>query len=238
MIKKILAPLSILLVFTFSFALFSLSSTPVYAQSIDGFDTLDSSYFDESQSTMTIDAVRIDSDKDAWIIKYEANDEPNEIIIQKSIIKGLFIVFGIYIFFSLLAVMLILALIIPKQLEYAAVKSRNSFWKTNAFGLILAIFLPWMVFLLGLTLIGLPLAVMVALIAALLAIFSGPFAGYAIGQMLIPTKNYFVKALLGGTILLILYFVPFINILALLGAYIYGMGMIVNLAQGYRLSDK
>ena len=237
MIKKLLAPLGIVLVFAFSFALLAVSACPVSAQGTDNSDKLDSSIFEESESTMTIDAIKLESDNNAWKIHYEANNRPNEISIEKSIFKGILFVLAIYIFFSLLAVILILSLVIPRQLEYAAVKSRNTFWKTNAYGLILAIFMPWAVFLLAITLIGMPLAVMLGVAAVLLMFLSGPFSGYAIGQMLIPDKNSFLKALTGGTILLILYFVPIVNILVLLGAYIYGMGMIINLMQGYRLSE-
>ncbi len=220
-----------------AFILVSISGA-AFAQDIYQLDGINSDFDDTYSNEVTIDSIRFENDSENWTIYYEANGEPNELNIQKDIIKGIFIVFGIYIFFSLLAVILVLALVIPKQLEYASIKSRDAFWKTNAYGLIAAFAIPWVIFLLGISLIGLPLAGLVAVLGLAAAILSGPFSGYALGHMLVPNKHSLLKALIGGVILLILYFVPLVNIFVLFVAYIYGMGMLINLCIGYKLSDK
>jgi hypothetical protein len=212
--------------------------TVASAQTLESYDAFETDFYSSTDTEMTIDAIRFESDDKSWIINYEANSQPESIVINKNIVEGLLIVMGVYIFFSMLAVILVLALIFPRQLEYASATSRKKFWKTNAYGLIVAIAVPWLIFLLFITLIGIPLAGIVIVLALAGGFLSGPFAGYAIGHMLVPTKPPLLKALIGGVILLTLYFVPFINLIALSGAYIYGSGMLVNLYLGYRLNDE
>lgn len=135
----------------------------------------------------------------------------------------------LYIFVALLVVILALALLIPRFLHESATQAIKNPGKTTLVGFLAVIAVPVLIFTLFATIIGAPLGFMVLLAWILIILLSGPFTGYVLGRLLLKnSKSPLLIALVGGSLLLALYFIPFVGFVALLFVYIFGTGIVVN----------
>lgn len=137
--------------------------------------------------------------------------------------------FAAYCFLAALFMGLILILLAPRAFHLASASALNHVGMTFLMGFIGSIAIPVVIGLLFATIIGIPLA-LVALALWLGVIgLTGFMAAYAVGRWLFRSSidNVIAYMLLGIAILMVLYFIPFLGVLAVLAAYWFGLGMIL-----------
>lgn len=135
---------------------------------------------------------------------------------------------------SLLLVFAVLALTIPKVFEKTK-KCEFSFMKIltlSGDGLLLLVLVPIAIVLLLTIVIGAPLALIILALYLIMLYLSNAFAGYYLGKY-IWTKfikkedNILLEALIGITILFILYLIPFVGVITSMLSFLAGLGLIV-----------
>lgn len=135
----------------------------------------------------------------------------------------------VYMLIALLVVAMALVLLIPQILHESAGITISKPGKTALTGFVAVILAPIAIIALFISVIGIPLAILALLIWLTVIFLSGPFAGYTLGRVLMKdSKRPVLIMLLGSSILLLIYFIPFIGGIAMLAAYIFGVGMILQ----------
>lgn len=162
-------------------------------------------------------------------------DQPTETTNDTSWI-GLGWLFTLYILLAMLVVTLVLVLLMPKAFQSASNKALNGIGKTILIGIASTVIVPVVIIGLMFTIIGIPLAILLLLVWLVLLFLSGPFAAYLLGRLLLRDNahNAVLVMLLGAITLLILYLVPFLNVLVLLLALWFGLGMILQIIPWHR----
>lgn len=138
--------------------------------------------------------------------------------------------FGLYLILAMLLVSLVLVLLFPQVFQRAANATLASPWSTLLIGLATSIIVPIVIFIIMLTIIGIPLGLL-ALFAWIVVLFlSGPFAAFLLGRIMWGrgATNAIWVMLFGSAVLLLLYFFPIINFFVMLLALWFGLGMIVR----------
>lgn len=145
-----------------------------------------------------------------------------------SVIGGGFL-FALYMFIALLIVALALILLIPQFIHDATEVALRTPWKTLLVGILASILMPVIIVALMFTLIGIPLAILLALSWLVILGVAVPFAGYFLGSLLLSksTTNPIWIMLLGMAIILILYMIPFVGFITWLAASWFGLGIIL-----------
>ncbi|MCA9342666.1 hypothetical protein KC950_01475 [Candidatus Saccharibacteria bacterium] len=160
-------------------------------------------------------------------------NEPTEA--DKSAFIGITIGWVVYLLLALLVVAAALVLLIPQILHESANNTIKKPGKTALVGFVAIVLAPISIIALFISIIGIPLAILAILVWLTIGFLSGPFAGYTIGRALMKNnKRPILLMLLGSSILLLVYLIPIIGVLAMLGAYIFGVGMIL-IEAGQRL---
>lgn len=135
----------------------------------------------------------------------------------------------LYIFVALLLVIMALALLIPQVLHDASTRFLRQPGKVIGIGFLAGLIVPVLIVLLLVSLVGIPLALLIFLLWCVIAFLSGPYAGYTLGRLLLrDSKSPLLIALAGGSVLLLLYFVPLIGFIAMIAAHIIGTGIVIN----------
>ena len=136
----------------------------------------------------------------------------------------------LYLFAALLLAALLLVLLLPWMFHAAAELARRRLWRTFLIGLVASIVVPVLLLTLAFTIIGLPLALLLGLVWLVIMIVSAPFAAYLLGRLLLrrATDNAIWTMLLGAALLIIVSFIPFLNVLVDLVAYWFGLGMVLQ----------
>ncbi len=134
----------------------------------------------------------------------------------------------IYLLVALSIVSMTLALLYPALLPRVTNRAFPRPFKAFFTGFIFNLVAPAIIGLTAITVIGVPLAVILAIGWILVLSLSGPFAGYYLGRLVL-RGNQNVPAIMfgGGTLLLLTYFIPFIGMIALIFAASIGTGMIL-----------
>jgi len=137
---------------------------------------------------------------------------------------------ALYVFVSLLIVILALSVMMPKILNESAERAIGKPVKTAVVGFLGVLLAPVLIIALTLTIVGIPLATLLLLSWLIIAMLSGPFFGYLIGKIILKksTTSPFLIALVGGSVLLALYFVPIIGAIALVCVYVFGSGIVIT----------
>jgi cytoskeletal protein CcmA (bactofilin family) len=143
-----------------------------------------------------------------------------------------------WFFYTMLAMALTataLALLIPNLLERLTDRGFPRPWAPLLVGFIASIVMPIILLVLALSLVGLPLAILLGLGWLVILILSGHVFAYYVGRLVFRGPRHALLTILAGTgILLLLYFIPVINVFALLAALWIGSGMILmELRQRY-----
>lgn len=145
--------------------------------------------------------------------------------------KGMFAIgWGMYLYFLAagLLLTLIVALILPQPLRTTGDLVRKRFGMVLLTGFVAAFAIPIIAFALALTFVGLPLALLVLMIWALLAAASGPVVAYFLGKLLLGrVKNIVLVALFGSVLLTSLHFVPILGFIVFVLAYWLGSGAVL-----------
>lgn len=149
-----------------------------------------------------------------------------------------FNIFGfVYMLITTIIIALVLVVLFPRQLKDASDKAIRMPVKTALVGFVAMIFAPIFIILLLLSFVGIPLAIISILIWIIIMIISSPFAGYLLGRVILrKSKRPAMIILLGSSILVATYFIPFIGFVTMFIANLFGMGMIVM--QGKKLFSK
>lgn len=148
------------------------------------------------------------------------------------ILEGL--LFALYMMVSLALISLLIALLMPKTLEYSYQIVKKSPFKVALAGLVTSIIAPVVLIMLFITIIGIPLAFMLIAAWILVASFTGPIVAFQIGKSIL-RKNKKSKPvvcmLLGSLILLSVYLIPIVNIFVMTVVYLYGLGIVTLIAK-------
>jgi cytoskeletal protein CcmA (bactofilin family) len=138
---------------------------------------------------------------------------------------GSFVIAFVMLTFSAL----LLVLLLPQQVHRVSMIAANSLGKTILAGVLVSLAMPFVLIGLGLTLVGLPVAIFGLLAWILVMMLSGPIAAYYLGSMVLSkAKNPVVIMLLGSVLLVILYYIPLVGWFFAMVAYFIGTGAIVR----------
>jgi cytoskeletal protein CcmA (bactofilin family) len=137
-------------------------------------------------------------------------------------------VWFVYILISMLILSLLLVVLFARPLEETTARAISSPGRTILVGFVALIVMPVVLFLLFISAIGAPIAILASFLWFAVLIVSGPFAGYLLGRLLLHRSARPVWTMLAGTsLLLISYFIPLLGFLTMLVAAITGTGMIL-----------
>jgi len=140
--------------------------------------------------------------------------------------------FSVFWFMLCIITMFITAMVIillfPKPVHNVSANALPRPWKAMLTGFLASICVPIVMFMLAITIIGLPLAFILGLVWLLIMILSGPLFAYYIGHLVLKDSNKpLLIMLIGLLILLVLYFIPIIGCIIMLVAFWIGTGMIL-----------
>ena len=137
---------------------------------------------------------------------------------------------AVYLFIAFLCVALLLALLFPQQFQTATETAVREPLKTAVIGLGASIAAPILLVVVAFTVFGIPLVILAGFVWLVAVCVSGPLAGYYAGRIILGQNatNALLVMLVGTSVLLVLYFLPFIGLLVSLVAVWFGLGMIVQ----------
>lgn len=164
------------------------------------------------------------------VVEGEVNrTEPaRETSTKRGAVFGFSLLWFLYWFAAMLLTALAIALVFPSLLQAASNRAMPTPWKALLVGFMVNFFMPLVVVILGITLIGLPLAILLGLAWLVLLFLSGPFSAYYLGRLLLrDSRQPLLIMLAGASLLLVIYFIPIIGFLALIAAAWIGMGMLL-----------
>ncbi len=138
--------------------------------------------------------------------------------------------FLLWMFVSMTLLALVLVLLIPGVFQAAASRAIQRPGRTLLIGIATSLLIPIAIIVLMFTLVGIPAAIMALLVWLVLAMVSGPAAAYVLGRVMLQkqTPNVIWYMLTGTAVLLVAYMVPLLNILVVIIAYWFGVGIIVS----------
>ena len=141
---------------------------------------------------------------------------------------------SVYMGLALLFMSLIFVLAAPNLMNNLGIVGRKKLGMTIVAGLILLLAGPLLLVLVGITVIGIPLAIALALAWILLLLVSGPVTAYYIGRLVSRkyTSNAVASMMIGAVILAILLMIPVVNVIAGIASTVLGTGMVVLHAFG------
>jgi cytoskeletal protein CcmA (bactofilin family) len=141
-----------------------------------------------------------------------------------------FTVFGfLYVIVAMLVAALVLVLLFPSVFHEASSRALKAPGRTTLIGFIAVFGAPVVILVLLISLIGTPLGVLALLMWLVVVLLSGPMSGYMLGRLILQNnKSPLLIMLVGGGILVTLYFIPIVGFLVMLAAYVFGVGMFLG----------
>ena len=143
--------------------------------------------------------------------------------------------------FVMMAVMLLgsallIAAIMPRFLQRSVEITQKGFGFVLVAGLITLFSIPFFIFFLAISIVGIPVAIILLLAWCVVMLLSGAFFAYWVGSLLLKkSNNILVRMGVGALVTLVLCLIPFVGVLVVLAALIIGSGMITRtLTYGYR----
>lgn len=135
----------------------------------------------------------------------------------------------VYVLIAMLVLALVLVGLFPRTFQEASLNAIKKPGLTALVGATSAIIIvPTLVTVSFLTIIGIPLGIFIALLWIIIMMLSGPFAGYLLGRLMISkSKQPVLIMLLGGSVLVITFFIPILGYLTLLASHIFGAGIVL-----------
>ncbi len=135
----------------------------------------------------------------------------------------------VYVFIAMLVVALVLVLLVPTVFQRLSSIALSSPGRVVLTGLVGVIVVPTLIVLLFISTIGLPLGILALLIWCVAVMLSGPFVGYTVGRLILKNqKRPILIMLMGTSVLLIIYFIPILGFFAVIAAYVFGTGMLLD----------
>jgi cytoskeletal protein CcmA (bactofilin family) len=146
--------------------------------------------------------------------------------------------FFIYGLIAMLLVALILVGLFPRVFNEASEITMKKPGITFLTGLVAAVVIPISIGILLVSFVGIPLAILALLVWFIVIILSGPFSAYLLGKYLLPKSSQPIGIMaLGGAVLFVSYFIPIIGFFTMIGAYLFGTGMILSRSRWMTLRD-
>jgi len=136
--------------------------------------------------------------------------------------------FELYGVVAMLAIGLVLVALFPQAFRRWNPKWGARFWRALLFGFIATFAVPVVVFMLMATVIGMPLAILVALLWIAAVPISLALAAYFTGSLIVPTRHPVVIILVGSIVLGVLWLIPILGWIVGLVAYWVGAGILLN----------
>jgi cytoskeletal protein CcmA (bactofilin family) len=136
----------------------------------------------------------------------------------------------------LLVTALVITALLPRLVQTVSRQGLERPWWVLLTGFLASIFVPIIIVLLMLTIIGIPLGILLLLGWMMVALTSGLFAANYIGRVIWHTqRNPLMTVLIGGVVLLILFMIPYVGFFMMLVAFWIGSGMVLlELKDRYR----
>jgi cytoskeletal protein CcmA (bactofilin family) len=137
--------------------------------------------------------------------------------------------FAFYLLIAGLIAALVLVLLFPQLFHVSTDVAIHRPGRTFLIGLGTAIAAPVIIGILLISIVGIPLGILALLTWLVVLLLSGPFAAYYTGRLLmLKSTNAVLIMLVGGLVLLVLYFVPFLGTLVTFVAACFGLGIIAT----------
>jgi len=141
---------------------------------------------------------------------------------------ALFIGWFLGVFYALVALSLIAlfaGLLFPRWLHRVTDQLVPSPWRALLVGFVASFAVPIALVFLGVTIIGAPLALLVALVWTVMVLAAFIFSAYYIGRLVFRDRQHpVVLSLVGGVILIVALQVPWLHIVVGLAAVFFGLG--------------
>lgn len=164
---------------------------------------------------------------------------------KRGAIFGFSVGWFLYWFIAMIVTALALTLLFPRLFHVVTDRGMPRPWKALLAGFVASFAVPILLVILAITAVGIPLALILGLMWAIVAMLSGPVFGYYIGRHLLRgSRRPILIMLSGASLLLVLYFIPVIGFIALLSAFWIGSGMLLlelfrrTPRPAYTLSDR
>lgn len=134
----------------------------------------------------------------------------------------------IYMILSLLVVMLVASLLLPRWLESVTDQALPTPWRALLVGIVSTIVVPFIILLFIITIVGLPLA-FIAMLVWLVLLVGGSIAfAYYLGRLIYRgNRTPLTTGLVGGCAAILLLYIPIINILAIIIGGSIGIGAVL-----------
>ena len=147
---------------------------------------------------------------------------------KRGAVFGFSILWFFYWLGALLFAAMALVLLFPRLFHAVTDRALPMPWKALLTGFLASISVPIVLFIVAFTVIGVPLMFMLGLLWLVVLLLSGPVFGYYLGRMMLRTSPHPLLIMLaGGTLLIILYFIPILGFITMLAAVWIGSGMIL-----------
>lgn len=131
-----------------------------------------------------------------------------------------------------------LAFLFPRFLRKTSDNLLENFPRALLVGLVASFLIPAICVGLLVSFIGIPMALILLLSAIFAAALTGPITAFYIGRLIFAKskkKDPLLIALVGGLILVTVYFIPFLGLVALVGAFWVGLGsLLISLKEHVR----
>lgn len=125
-------------------------------------------------------------------------------------------------------IVIALAAAFPRYLERTSDRLKTKPTRTLLLGGMASIALPAISLGFALTIVGVPVTIFLLVCFLFAAILSGPITAYWIGRLVATkTEAPWIRALVGGAILVTLYFIPFVGFVFIMAAFWFGFGALI-----------
>ncbi len=153
---------------------------------------------------------------------------PEQTSSKRGAVFGFSVGWFLYWFLAMLVTALVLTLLFPRLFQTVTDQGMPRPWEALLTGFVASIAVPVLLVILAITAVGIPLALILGLMWAIVAMLSGPVFGYYIGRhVLRGSRRPILIMLSGASLLLVLYFIPVVGFIALLAAFWIGTGMLL-----------
>lgn len=148
---------------------------------------------------------------------------------KRGAVFGFAILWFLYLLVAMLLVALVFAFLFPRYLFRVTDRAVKAPWKALLVGVVAGLLAPIVFILSMISVVGIPLGLIAGLGWMLILALSGPVSAFYLGRKVMSTnKSAPLAMIVGGTVLLILYFIPFVGFLFMLAAGSLGTGLILQ----------
>ncbi|TQJ30730.1 polymer-forming cytoskeletal protein [Microbacterium sp. SLBN-146] len=186
--------------------------------SIDGTVGGDLTYTSDNDARIADGAV------DGTVERIEPPQAPRTEVSPAAVFVG-WLLGAIYALVALSLLTLFAGLLFPRWLDRVTDHLVPSPWKALLVGFIAAIAVPPALFVLGITIVGAPLALAGVVVWTVMVLATFVFSAHYLGRLVLRgTQHPVVRSLVGGVILIVALQIPWLNILVWLAMVFFGLG--------------